>query len=90
MRSCVQIAKNSFLIAVVAGMNRHAMNDATKSINARTVTMSRFGPSGSLKRKKSVLDQQNAVIPKTSNDPFVTLKCIEPSTFVTSTLWQSK
>ena len=28
MSSCVQIAKNSFLLAVVAGMNLHAMNDA--------------------------------------------------------------
>jgi hypothetical protein len=29
MSICVQIAKSSFLLAVVAGMNLHTMKDAT-------------------------------------------------------------
>ena len=70
MSSCVQIAKSSFLLAVVAGMNLHAMNDAPKRISASTVTMRRFGPSGSWKKKNNVLEHTSAVITSRSNDIF--------------------
>ena len=70
MRSCVQIAKRSFLVAVTAGVNLHAMNDALKSISASTVTMRRFGPSGSWKKKNNVLEHTSAVITRRSNDVF--------------------
>lgn len=68
MSSCVQIAKNSFLLAVVAGMNLHAMNDAQYRISASTVTMRRFGPSGSLKKKNNALEHTSAVTTKRSSD----------------------
>jgi hypothetical protein len=71
MRTGVQIAKSSFLLAVVAGMNRHTRNDATKRITASTVTIRRFGPSESWKRKKSVLEQANAVSPGGVNTFFL-------------------
>ena len=70
MRSCAQIAKRIFLLAV-AGMNLHARNDALYRIRASTVTMRRFGPSGSRKRKNNALEHRNAVINRRSNDVFV-------------------
>ena len=66
MRSCVQIAKSSFLLAVVAGRNRHTMNDAPYRTSASTVTMRRFGPSGSWKKKNNALEHTSAVTTKTS------------------------
>lgn len=68
MRSCVQIATRSFLLVVIAGMNRHAMNDAPQRISASTVTMRRFGPSGSWNKKNNALEHASAVITKRSKD----------------------
>ena len=70
MRSCAQIAKRIFLLAV-AGMNLQAMYDAPYRIRASTVTMRRFGPSGSCKKKNNVLEHRNAVITRRSKDFFV-------------------
>jgi hypothetical protein len=72
----VQIAKSSFLLAVVAGMNFQAMHDALKRISASTVTMRRFGPSGSWKKKNNALEHTNAVITRRSNDVFFDSKGI--------------
>src|ERR1041385_4685560 len=43
-------------------------------MTASTVTTSRFGPSGSWKRKNNVLEHTSAVIPRSSNDLFFAVK----------------
>src|SRR5262245_47342096 len=91
MSICAQIAKSSFLIAVVVGMNLHTMKDTLYRISASTVTMRRFGPSGSWKRKNNVLEHTSAVIPRSSNDVFFAVKgiVVEWRYFtMTSTLFQ--
>ena len=68
MSTCVQIAKSSFLLALVTGISFQAINDALQRIRASTVTMRRFGPSGSWKKKNKALEHTSAVTTKRSKD----------------------
>jgi hypothetical protein len=44
--------------------------------------MRRFGPWGSWKRKKSVLEEASAVIPRRSNDVFLAVNCIRTVLYI--------
>src|SRR6516162_5480160 len=73
---CMQSAERSLLSPVGKGMNDHTSNDEKYRIAASPVTTSKFGPSGSLKKKNNVLEHTTAVIPSVSNDVFFDAKDI--------------
>lgn len=52
------------------------VSDAPYIIAAATITTSRFGPSGSSKKKNIALEQRMAVIPRIISDVFFELKSI--------------
>ena len=56
--------------------NIYVAKDRKYTTTADTVTMSRFGPSGSLKKKNIALEQTIAVTNKMRNEVFFDLKCI--------------
>jgi hypothetical protein len=60
----------------LAGVNKYAANDKKYMIDAIPITTSKFGPSGSLKRKNIALEHAMDVIPKISNEVLFDLKYI--------------
>ena len=58
------------------GLNTYAAKDKRYTTIAKAVTIKRFGPSGSLKKKNSILEQMMAVTPSIINEIFFDLKCI--------------
>jgi hypothetical protein len=65
-----------FLFGFAEGQYKYAATDKKYMIIAVTTTMSKFGPSGSLKSENKSLEQTRDVIPKISNGVFFDLKCI--------------
>jgi hypothetical protein len=61
---CTQTATNSFLLKDVY---LKTARDNTNNAIASTITIKRFAPSGSLKKKNSVFEQTIAVAPKMAN-----------------------
>lgn len=55
---------------MVEGPNKYTGKDRRYRNNAITVTISKFGPSGSLNNKNIVLEHAIAVMPKISNEIF--------------------
>lgn len=55
-------------------LDKYSAKDKKYRIAAITVTMSKFGPSGSLKKKNINLEHARAVIPKINNEIFFDLK----------------
>ena len=58
------------------GLNTYAAKDKKYTAIARAATIKRFGPSGSLKKKNSILEQMMAVAPNISNEIFFDWKYI--------------
>jgi hypothetical protein len=58
------------------GMNLYAANDKRNTAIARPATIKRLGPSGSLKKKNSILEQMTAVAPNIIKEIFFDLKYI--------------
>ena len=58
------------------GPHIYATRDKKYTITAITITTSKFGPSGSLKNAKSVLEHTIAVSPRSINEIFFDLKYI--------------
>ena len=58
------------------GLKTYAAKDKRYMTIARAVTIRRFGPSGSLKKKKRILEQMMAVTANISNEIFFDLKFI--------------
>jgi hypothetical protein len=56
------------------GMNIYAAKDKKYIASARPATIIRFGPSGSLKKTNSILEQMIAVTAKIINEVFFDLK----------------
>lgn len=65
----------SFLMPpIVNGVNKYAAVDNKYTISARTVTIKRFGPSGSLKKKNSIRELIMAVTANIISEIFFDLK----------------
>jgi len=66
-------------------LNKYADKDIENMTAAATVTTSRFGPSGSLKKKNSALEQRRAVMPRRKREALFDLinKCV----FIVSLTW---
>ena len=60
----------------MGGLKTYAAKDKKYTAIAKAATIKRFGPSGSLKKKKSILEQMMAVTPSIINEIFFDLKCI--------------
>jgi hypothetical protein len=58
------------------GLNIYAAKDKRYTTIAKAATIKRFGPSGSLKKKNSILEQMMAVAPSSINEIFFDLKYI--------------
>jgi hypothetical protein len=58
------------------GLNTYAAKDKKYTAIAKAVTIKRFGPSGSLKKKNSILEQMMAVAPNSISEIFFDLKYI--------------
>ena len=58
------------------GLNTYAAKDKRYMAIAKAVTIKRFGPSGSLKKKNSILEQMMAVAPNMINEIFFDRKYI--------------
>jgi hypothetical protein len=59
---------------ILNGLNIYAAQDKKYTASARTTTIKRFGPSGSLKKKNSILEQIMAVIANIVNETSFDLK----------------
>ena len=57
-------------------MSEYAVRDKRYTIPAATITISKLGPSGSLKNQNINLEHKIAVMPKISNEVFFEWKCI--------------
>ena len=57
-------------------LNKYDDKDTTYTIAAITITMRRFGPSGSLKDRNIILEQAIDVIPRMNSEVFFDLKYI--------------
>lgn len=69
------IAAESLLMPfILIGLNVYAADDKKYSPNARPATINRLGPSGSLKRRKSILEQMMAVAAKITSEVLFDLK----------------
>ena len=62
------------LMATTDGRNKYTVKDKKYRTSANTVTMSKFGPSGSLKKKNIALEHTRAVMAKIINEVFFDLK----------------
>jgi hypothetical protein len=56
------------------GLNIYAAIDKKYTVRAKPATIKRFGPSGSLKKKNSILEQMMAVAANIINEIFFDLK----------------
>ena len=70
------IANRILLRPVIEGINEHTNTDAKYRTIAKTIIMSKFGPSGSLKDMNIVLEDAIAVNPRIINEAFFDVKCI--------------
>ena len=73
----MKITNKSFLRPVrdkCEGLNEYIPKDKKYMIIANTVTIKRFGPSGSSKKKNIVLEHMIDVMPKIINEIFFDLK----------------
>lgn len=76
----MKIATKSFLRLVVnKGARACTATDTPYKISAITTTMSRFGPSGSLKSEKNIFEHTRAVTPRISNEVFFDMEYIDIS-----------
>ena len=72
----MEIANRNLLILVFESWKKYANRDKKYTTTAIPITMSRFGPSGSLKKKNISLEHTMAVIPKIINEVFFDVKYI--------------
>ncbi len=64
----MEIASKNRLRSLAEEVNAYAANERRYTNAAVTMTMSKFGPSGSLKKKNSALEHTRDVIPRSSNE----------------------
>jgi hypothetical protein len=76
MITWTKIANKSFFEPVVEMRDKYTGKDNRYTIAAVTKTISRFGPSGSLKNTNIALEQRMEVTPKMSCAVLLDLKCI--------------
>lgn len=76
MITWTKIANKSFFEPVVEMRDKYTGKDNEYTIAAVTKTISKFGPSGSLKNMNIALEQRIDVIPKMSSAVFFDFKCI--------------
>ena len=69
----MEIANKNLLRPVAEGTKKYAVKDKKYTITAIPITMSKFGPSGSLKNENIALEHATDVIPKISNEAFFEL-----------------
>ena len=73
----MKITNKSLLRPLIEGPNKYTTKvDKTYTITAIPMTMSKFGPSGSLKNQNIALEHAIAVIAKISNEVLFDLKFI--------------
>ncbi len=73
----MQIATESLLTPfILKGLNIYTAKDKKYTASARPTTTKRFGPSGSLKKKNSILEQMMAVAANIITEIFFDLKYI--------------
>ena len=72
----MEIANKNLLRPVAEGTKKYAVKDKKYTITAIPMTMSKFGPSGSLKNQNIALEHAIAVIAKISNEVLFDLKFI--------------
>jgi len=72
----VRIVNQNLLGSLAEELNAYAVRDTRYTIAAATITTSKFGPSESLKRKNSTLENTMAVIPKMRSERFFDVKRI--------------
>jgi hypothetical protein len=71
----IPIAAESRLMPLsLNGPNRYTVEDKRNTANAKPATTTRFGPSGSLKKKSSSLEQIRAVAARITNEIVLDLK----------------
>ncbi len=71
-----KIVSKSLLRLVIENLNKYTIQDKKNKTNAIPITTTRFGPSGSLKSRSSILDKISDVTAKMSNEIFFDLKYI--------------
>lgn len=75
--TCIKSATKSFLSSVFPENVRvYAVKETRYTTPARTTTIKRFGPSGSLKNENIALEHRRAVIPKIHNEIFFDMRCM--------------
>ena len=72
----MMIAKRRRFAADVEELNLYASKDMPYTIAASTTTISKFGPSGSLKKANMALEHTRAVMAKIVSETFFDLKYI--------------
>ena len=72
----MKIANQNLLRSVAEEPNTYAVRDKKYRIAAIPITISKFGPSGSLKSENSTLEHTMDVTPRISNKVFFDLKSI--------------
>jgi hypothetical protein len=70
----MRIANESFLKPLIEKLNKYTARDKKYTIAAVTKTISKFGPSGSLKSTNIALEQIIEVMPKIINEILFDLK----------------
>lgn len=70
----MKIASTSLLKPVNENLHTYVIRDKKYMTDAITVTIRRFGPSGSSKNTNIALEHMRAVIPKISNEIFFDVK----------------
>jgi hypothetical protein len=70
MTSCMRIGSRSFFGPSCFFEEKYTTKDMAYMMPANTITMSRFGPSGSLNNENVILEQATAVMTKMSNEDF--------------------
>lgn len=72
----MKIATRSFLAFVIEKLNKYTEKERKKKIAAVPRTMSKFGPSGSLKKKNISRERTTAIILRINSDIFFERECI--------------
>lgn len=69
----MRTANQNFLDSSAEVLRAYAAKDSTYTMTAATITTSKFGPSGSLKKKNSVLENTMAVMPNMNIECFLVI-----------------
>lgn len=73
---CMEIPNRIFLNPIIEEANEFTNKESAYTTAAPTITISKFGPSGSSKNKNIAREHRTDVIPKIINEVFFDLKFI--------------